>query len=141
MSKFSVIRKHEIHCGHRVYGHGGKCAHLHGHSYIIHFYAESIALNSLGMVVDFGVIKSTVCQWLEEHFDHRMLIWTKDPLLGALQQLDPMVVAVNFNPTAENIAHYLVTQVCPSLLSQYNIEVVKVIVEETTKCSASFSLE
>ena len=158
MTKCSAVRQHEIHAGHRVYGHSGKCQHLHGHSYIIHFYCEAETLDSLGMVVDFGIIKSTLCQWLEDNYDHRMLIWENDPIASQLVAIDSKVVLVPYNPTAENIANYLLTVVAPSLLNNHNntttcntgtttntaysnnhsknITITKVIVEETSKFRA-----
>ncbi len=136
MVKFSAIRKHEIHTGHRVYGHNGKCQHLHGHSYIIHFFCNAGRLNSLGMVIDFSIIKSTLCQWLDDNYDHRMLIWDKDPLATELIKLDNSIQITTYNPTAENIAHFLLTEIAPKLLSDSGITVTKIIVEETTKCRA-----
>ena len=137
MSKFSVIRKHEIHTGHRVYGHQGKCCNLHGHSYVFHFHCSSNKLNDMGMVIDFGVIKSTLCQWLEDNYDHRLLLWEKDPIATQLSVIDPSVVIVPYNPTAENIAEYVLCQIAPKLLNNTNIQVTKIVLEETSKCSAS----
>src|SRR4051794_11723126 len=63
---FQITRKHEIHCGHRVCGHEGKCRNLHGHAYVIHFTCEAEGLDHLGRVIDFGLIKSLLCRWLED---------------------------------------------------------------------------
>ncbi len=138
--KISAIRQHEIHAGHRVYGHQGKCRNLHGHSYIIHFYCSADTLNELGVIIDFSIIKSTLCQWLEDNYDHRMLIWEKDSIASALKAIDPMVTLVPYNPTAENIASYLLINIAPQLLINTNITVTKIIVEETSKCRAECEL-
>jgi 6-pyruvoyltetrahydropterin/6-carboxytetrahydropterin synthase len=135
---YQITRTHEIHCGHRVCGHDGKCRNLHGHAYVIHFTCEADSLDPLGRVIDFSVIKSLLCQWLEDTWDHRMLIWKHDPMLEALRAIDPSVVAVPFNPTAENIAAYLVTQVGPDLLAGTGVRLVRVQVDETSKCSAAY---
>ena len=135
---FQVTRKHEIHCGHRVCGHEGKCGNLHGHAYVIHFTCEAEGLDHLGRVIDFGLIKSLLCQWLEDTWDHRMLIWEHDPMLEALRAIDPSVVAVPFNPTAENIAAHLVTRVGPDRLAGTGVRLVRVQVDETSKCSAAY---
>lgn len=134
-------RYHDISCGHRVVGHEGKCRYLHGHNYRIHFTVAAEQLDDIGRVVDFSVIKSTLCQWLEEHFDHKFLIWEKDELLPALQSItaDSLVV-VPFNPTAENIAQYLVEQIGPEQLKDYAVKLLSCKVEETAKCSASYTL-
>lgn len=134
-------RYHDISCGHRVVGHEGKCRFLHGHNYRIHFTISSDALDDIGRVVDFSVIKSQLCQWLEEHFDHKFLIWEEDDLLEQLQALSPeSLVIVPFNPTAENIARYLVETVGPQQLKEYPVKLISCRVEETAKCSASYSL-
>lgn len=130
-------RYHDISCGHRVYGHESKCAHLHGHNYRIYFVCSG-DLDSIGRVIDFSVIKSRLCLWLEENFDHRFLIWEKDPIANDLLKLDPKVVFVPFNPTAENIAKFLVEEIAPKQLKDTGVTLIRCSVEETRKCSAEF---
>jgi 6-pyruvoyltetrahydropterin/6-carboxytetrahydropterin synthase len=141
MNRITANRYHDISCGHRVVGHEGKCQNLHGHNYRIHFTivaAESVnQLDSVGRVLDFGVIKELLCMWLEENWDHRFLIWTKDRDKEALQSIDPTVVFVPFNPTAENIGEYLVKVVGPKQLLGTSTVLTKVVVEETMKCSVT----
>lgn len=134
-------RYHDISCGHRVHGHEGKCANLHGHNYRIHFVCESEDLDNVGRVIDFSVIKERLCMWLENNWDHRMLIWTEDPNFDFLYDIDPTVVEVPFNPTAENIAKYLVEEIAPSELQGTGVRLVFCEVEETRKCSASYQLK
>ena len=102
-------RYHDISMGHRVVGHENKCRHLHGHNYRIHFVCEADQLDALGRVIDFGLINDRLCQWLEEHWDHRLMIWQEDPLLPELQRIaSEDLCIVPFNPTAEQIAQHLV---------------------------------
>lgn len=134
-------RYHDISCGHRVVGHEGKCRFLHGHNYRIHFTVAATQLDSIGRVVDFSVIKSALCAWLEDHFDHKFLIWSEDPMLAALQEVSSeSLVIVPFNPTAENIARYLVDVIGPQRLNQDGVQLISCKVEETAKCSATYSL-
>jgi 6-pyruvoyltetrahydropterin/6-carboxytetrahydropterin synthase len=122
-------RYHDISCGHRVVG-GGKCENLHGHNYRIHFTcAADEELNNLGMVVDFAVIKTVLCAWLEDQWDHRFLMWDKDPLTVTA----PGVLRVPFNPTAENMAQHLLTHTWG--LGD-GVSLIGVVVEETRKCKA-----
>ena len=134
-----AIRYHDISCGHRVVDHEGKCQFLHGHNYRMHFHCEADALDHLGRIIDFGVIKSTLCQWLEDNWDHRMLLWEQDPLRPALAEIDSSIVTVPFNPTAENIAAHLLTEVGPQLLPP-TVRLVRVIVDETRKCSCEAAI-
>lgn len=131
-------RYHDISCGHRVFQHESKCAHLHGHNYRVHFTCEAEKLDSIGRVIDFSDIKSRLCMWLEDEWDHKTLIWENDPWAKVLPGIDPTIVIVPFNPTAENIAQYLVEVVGPQQLQGTGIKLVHCDVEETRKCSASF---
>lgn len=147
---YEIERYHDISTGHRVVGHESKCRHLHGHNYRIFFTVApsmfredtNAPLDELGRVVDFSVVKNTLCEWLEENWDHKMLISQEDPCLWNLQQIDPNgVVAVPFNPTAENMAEYLVNVIAPSLLQDRGVVLVRCRIEETRKCAATYSRE
>lgn len=140
-SMITAERYHDISCGHRVVGHEGKCRFLHGHNYRIHFTVEAKELDNVGRVVDFSVIKSVLCAWLEDNFDHKFLIWNEDPLLDALQEVSSeSLVIVPFNPTAENIAKYLVNVVAPQCFNTDDVQLIRCKVEETAKCSATYSI-
>lgn len=132
-------RYHDISCGHRVYQHESKCAHLHGHNYRVHFTCEAAQLDSIGRVIDFSDIKARLCMWLEDEWDHKTLIWQEDPWAQILPTIDPTIVVVPFNPTAENIARHLVEIIAPMQLAGTGIKLVHCDVEETRKCSASFT--
>lgn len=169
---YSVIRSHEICAGHRVVGHESKCRHLHGHNYVFHFKVqprqpqtlEEIAydlgnkLDNLGRVIDFSVVKSTLCQWLEDNWDHKFLHWEKDPLLTGMEELvrtnrkqcmglvqteDSVdffssLVRLPFNPTAENLAAHMVNVIGPMLLDEHGVELVSCTIEETSKCHVEY---
>lgn len=159
----TAVRHQDIDAGHRVYGHEGQCKGLHGHTYRIHFHCVAVeGLDKVGRVVDFSVIKSILCQWLLDNWDHKMLLWEKDPLLQALSRMpegvllpseevgpiyDACIEAVNscvsvpFNPTAENLANFLLTEIGPKYFNGGQIQLEKVIVEETRKCSAVAEVE
>jgi 6-pyruvoyltetrahydropterin/6-carboxytetrahydropterin synthase len=67
-----------------------------------------------------------------------MLIWEHDPILAALRVLDDSIVAVPFNPTAENMAAHMARVVGPALLQDHAVRLVRVHLEETGKCSATY---
>lgn len=150
IKKIQAVRYHDICMGHRVVGHEGKCRHLHGHNYRITFHAEADNLDSVGRVVDFSVLKETVCEWLEKNWDHKFLAWEQDNLIQRLVMVDngnsedqdqdrtdfmESLVYVPFNPTAENIGQHLIDHVAPVLLMNSGVVITKVVVEETRKCS------
>lgn len=154
----SVSRYHDISCGHRVVGHEGKCRSLHGHNYRVHFECQASEMDALGRVIDFSVIKQKLCMWLEDTWDHKMLLWERDPLLTAqfqpafdkhrssydelalgaelLSVISESFVSLPFNPTAENMAKHLVHVIGPQQLTGTGVTLVRVTVEETRKCSA-----
>ena len=150
-------RYHDISCGHRVAGHESKCAFLHGHNYRVHFTCSIPKLDSIGRVLDFSVMKLALCEWLEQHWDHKFLAWREDEAMRALVAsttvsgsmvgatlLDLSIVWVPFNPTAENMAYYLLHTIGPQQLRVYDaaagVMLREVRIEETRKCSASASL-
>ena len=135
--KLFAHRYHDFSYGHRVVGHEGKCQNLHGHNGRVTFFCSAPNLDSVGRVIDFSVIKSTLVKWVEENWDHKMLIWEEDPLISKLIELDPTVVSVPFNPTAENISNYLIDNVAPELLKDSGVELYKVEFMETRKCGCT----
>jgi 6-pyruvoyltetrahydropterin/6-carboxytetrahydropterin synthase len=137
----TISRYHEIDCGHRVVNHESKCKHLHGHRYRFTFTLTAPSLDDIGRVIDFSVVKFLLCQWLEDNWDHRMLLWEHDPQLANLRRLEPAsIVAVPFNPTAENLADYLLRVVGPRQLNDTGITLTSVTCQETAKCNATASL-
>lgn len=148
-------RYHDFSYGHRVCGHENKCKNLHGHNGRVTFTCTG-ELDSTGRVIDFSVIKSTLCEWLEENWDHSMLLWEHDPMLiylkillnaktdpcaPCLMDLENSIVEVPFNPTAENMAYHLLHEVGPEQLKGTGVTLVSVVFEETRKCKATANLD
>lgn len=79
-----ITRKLEFDAGHRILGHEGKCAHLHGHRYVAEITVSGRDLDTLGRVVDFSVVKTKVGGWIDDYWDHNILLHPQDPLLRAL---------------------------------------------------------
>lgn len=138
----TVTRYHDFSAGHRVFGHESKCSMLHGHNYRVHFTCKAgenfVALDEIGRVIDFSMIKSLLCAWLEDNWDHKTLLWERDPWTKLLPNAvgPESIVVVPFNPTAENMAHHLLHTIAPKMLNGTGVRVIKVVVEETRKCSA-----
>lgn len=143
----TASRYHDISCGHRVVGHENKCALLHGHNYRVHFTCSAPNLDQVGRVIDFSVMKSKLCMWLEDNWDHKFLAWEEDGLVRSLLHLAPRpgedygMVLVPFNPTAENIAKHLLHVIGPQQLEGTGVQLIHVEIEETRKCKAAASLE
>lgn len=143
VNKVKCTRKLHFCAGHRVMNHENKCGTAHGHNYYVHLVAEAPNLDALGRVVDFSVLKEKIGGWVDEHWDHTFLVCEHDvELIQALRKLprkkEPFICP--FNPTAEEMAIYLLRVVCPKLLSGSDVVITKVIVHETDNCYAEASL-
>ncbi len=138
-SKIRAYRYHDFSYGHRVYLHESKCSHLHGHNGRVHFTIEG-EQDAIGRILDFGVINFLLCQWVEQSWDHKFLVFADDDWRASLSIMDPGgVVVVPFNPTAENMADHLLRVVGPEQLKGTTAKLISVTMEETRKCSASAS--
>ena len=130
---FHVSRAIEFCYGHRLLNYQGKCQHLHGHNGKAIITIESAALDDRGMVCDFGEIRTGVSTWIDEHFDHRMILRRDDPAVSVLEALGEPLYLIDCNPTAENIAK-LIFDRCVAA----GFPVVEVQFWETPHCSASY---
>ncbi len=140
------VKAFSVDAGHRVFGHESKCANMHGHTYRIEVHAQAKApgshdLDSLGRVIDFSVLKEKIGGWLDANWDHGFLYYVgDDDVRSALLQVGTKAFALRNNPTAENLAGYLLDVVCPSVLQGTPVQVVKVVVHETPTCYAEATL-
>ncbi len=90
---YEVRKRLEVSAAHRLeLDYESKCSNLHGHNWIIDVYLRSETLDKNGMVMDFTHIKRVI----SDKFDHKII---ND--------------AVDFNPTAENMARYICDSLAP----------------------------
>ena len=61
-------------------------------------------LDRRGMVMDFGEIKTHLQAWIDNNFDHKMILRKDDPLVNIFKALNEPVYLLTDSPTAENIA-------------------------------------
>lgn len=88
---YYVRKRLEISASHQLsLKYKSKCENLHGHNWIVEIYMKSKTLDENGMVYDFTHIKEKI----KSKLDHQNL---NDVLKG-------------INPTAENIAKWIVEQ-------------------------------
>jgi 6-pyruvoyltetrahydropterin/6-carboxytetrahydropterin synthase len=105
---------------HRIAGHPGKCAWLHGHTYHLEVTVSSPTLNPLGMVMDFDDLRDVVRK------------------AGAVQHEAPdRVVLLPSQPTAE----VLTGQAWARLESRLPVGITleRVAIRETPACGSAIS--
>ena len=143
MTKIQAVRRIQFCAGHRLLGHEGDCAHLHGHNFVVFFHAEAEKLDSVGRVVDFGVLKEKLGGWIGEHWDHGFIYSAEDEEVADIfikhVPSHKRFVLPN-NPTTENMAHYLLEVVGPEQLKGTGTRLVKVVLWEMEDCFAEVSL-
>jgi 6-pyruvoyltetrahydropterin/6-carboxytetrahydropterin synthase len=163
--RITAKRRLQYAIGHRVVRHESKCRHLHGHNFVFFLKAEAygqadasgepILQDDLGRVIDFGVLKHKFGAWIEEYWDHGMVLWGEDyPGLAAMTVFEQhesanrgsanpfkqKVFLLPYNPTAENLAKYLLEVVGPHALKDTGVRLVSVEVYETENGIAEASL-
>jgi len=87
MKEATLKIRHHFDAAHHLLDYDGKCANEHGHRWNVTVFARGI-IKPNGMLIDFTTIKKEI-----DKLDH--------------QNLNKIV---EFNPTAENIAIYLLAQ-------------------------------
>lgn len=155
-----ITRKFEFDAGHRVLNHESKCANLHGHRYVAEVTVDAPTLDGIGRVIDFSCLKEIVGDWIDENWDHNILLHADDPLLRAMQALrrqasppavsdtwdsvvfnrkPPFIMPYSMNPTAENMATLLYGETVSLLHADARsseLSVVRVRLYETPNCWA-----
>lgn len=86
---YELTVKSAFEAAHFLHNYPGKCARLHGHSWIIEAVAQGRELNELEILIDFKDLKGELNKILDE-FDHRYL-----------NEIPPFT---DKSPTAENLA-------------------------------------
>lgn len=135
----TCTRRLEFDYGHRVYLHESKCRHLHGHRGVVEVTVTAPGLDQLGRVIDFSVLKQRVGTWIDNNWDHNLILYENDfQVIAALSQIPdtrhPFLLP--YNPTAENMARYLLEEVCPNVLGDTDVKAVRVKIWETPNGAA-----
>ncbi len=136
------MRRIKFCAGHRLYQHGGKCENFHGHNYVADFFVTGDSQDSVGRVMDFADLKAKCKGWLDENWDHGFLVCNEDKnAIESLQMVKPCrMFIMPYNPTAENMAKYLLEEVCPGLLKGTGGVATRVRIWETDESFAEASI-
>lgn len=129
-----VSREFRFEAAHRLPHHGGKCKHLHGHSYRVEVSVSSPINQDTGISIDFGDLKP-LGKWIDDNLDHATLVWSGDEsMLSFLESEGQKHFVTSAPPTAEILSlkiRLVAAELLPSVAS-----VTTVRVWETVNCSA-----
>jgi len=128
---------------HRILGHPGKCAYLHGHTYNLEVTVTAARLDALGMVMDFDDLRALVRKIVLDRWDHATLLTAEDPLAPAISSVQAeapeKVVCLKNNPTAEVLTREAWEAISRALPP--GVRLLRVKVEETPACSSELTAE
>lgn len=118
---FTLSKSFRFEASHQLPAHDGKCARLHGHSWIGRVYVRGSELQAsgpkAGMLLDFGDLKAIVNPLVDAYLDHHHLNDTT-----GLE-----------NPTSEELARWIYQRLKPQLP-----ELVAIEIEETCTSSCRY---
>ncbi len=119
---YEVYVKDHFAAAHVLKGYDGNCSNMHGHNWVVEAYIECTKLTKLGIGIDFMDVKK-VLQDILSKLDHTTL--------------NDVVEFSSINPTSENIAKFLYTELSRRLNTEH-IFVKKVSVLESPGCGSSY---
>jgi 6-pyruvoyltetrahydropterin/6-carboxytetrahydropterin synthase len=141
----TCTRKIQFDAAHRIIGHKNKCEMLHGHRYVIEatFQAKDLNhnLDELGLVIDFGIIKEIFGKWVDNNLDHNTILCIEDQELGnyIASVTSQKIYYIKDNPSVENIAKHLFTDICPQLFAKTKVKIAAIKIYETPNCYAKIT--
>jgi len=120
---YEVSIKTHFSAAHNLKGYDGACSVQHGHNWEVEVYVAGEKLNSIGILVDFKIVKEKVRRILGE-FDH--------------VDLNTLACFSTCNPTSENLARIIYEKLEPEL-SAPDRRISRVSVKETPESTATYS--
>lgn len=111
---------------------------IHGHSTQIEVFLRSYQLDNAGMVLDFGILKNEVKDFIDS-FDHSYLLWNKESneYKDLIRKYSNRYIELPISPSAENLALIMLFTIDKIIKNtvlkngEYPIDVVSVRYHET----------
>lgn len=135
-------------CAHRQHLHPGHCKFVHGYSRSFHFLFEAVSgeLDPCGFVADFADLRQ-IKQWLDENFDHTLLLNPNDPLMAEFRDIEAKggakIVVIPTGVSMEGTAQWVYETWAPKIREMWNgdVELIRVEVRENDKNSGIFEVD
>ena len=122
---YEITVTSDFSAAHRLSGHPGPCARVHGHNWKVAVRVRCRELDGSGMALDFLHLRSSLDEVLAE-LDHK--------------ELNGLPFFAEHPPTAENVARYVHEELGPKVQRE-GVRLTRVDVDETPGCSASYWVE
>lgn len=121
---FQVSVEETFSAGHALRGYKGKCENPHGHNYRVKVTIEGPQLDSIGLLVDFTLVKHVIRE-----------------IIGGLdhQFINDLDAFKTVNPSAENLAKYFYDEIIGQLKGlPPGAKITEITVWETDTASAQY---
>lgn len=111
MNTIRVTKEFTFETGHALFGYDGKCKNVHGHSYKLAVTVCGQPITDpnnvkLGMVIDFGDLKSIVKEEVVDPFDHATVFNANTPHIELAKEMEARghkIILADYQPTSENM--------------------------------------
>lgn len=130
---------------HALYGYDGPCKNIHGHTYHLSVTLMGAPIMDsgdvkLGMVIDFGDLKSIVKEQIINIYDHALVLNEQAPYSKSevIANEFEKVILVPFQPTCENLLLHFVDSI--KNLFPASVTLVSIRLDETPTSFAEWFL-
>lgn len=129
-----VSKIFEFETAHALWGYDGKCANIHGHSYVLTVSISGPVINDPnhvknGMIMDFGDLKKIVKKEIVDVYDHCLLVRANTPHAGYadVETGFKKIWLTEFQPTCENMLIDIVGKLKANLPDHISLKYVKLL--------------
>lgn len=144
--KLRVSKTFTFETAHALWGYDGKCANIHGHSYILTVSISGDMIEDsnhpkFGMIMDFGELKEIVKPEIVDVYDHCLLVRNNTPHAGYadVETAFKKVWLTDFQPTCENMLIDMVGKILKKLPDHIELKYAKL--QETSTSYAEWFAE
>jgi 6-pyruvoyltetrahydropterin/6-carboxytetrahydropterin synthase len=130
--KLRVSKIFNFETAHALWGYDGKCANIHGHSYILTVSISGDLIQDpehpkYGMIIDFGELKDIVRPEIVDVYDHCLLVRKNTPHEGYanVETAFKKIWLTEFQPTCENMLLDMVKRMLKALPSHVELRYMK----------------
>lgn len=117
-----VTKEFRFEMAHVLWNYDGPCRNVHGHSYRLFVTVAGIPVSDrenpkYGMVIDFSELKRIVKKEIVDIFDHSVVLAVRenDDRTEKFRSLFGNVIAVEYQPTCENLVADFAGRIIPLL--------------------------